>query len=259
MSEREDDPRSVAVDQLRALGLSAYAARTYVALVGLGEGTARDVSERVEVPRTRVYDAVEELSERGLVDVQRASPKRFCPVSVETTGRHFERTYATRVNRLREALEDVDHQPGSDEQRGVWTVTGRTAVADRVLEFLATAEREVIYMTVDELLTDEVVDGLRAADDRGVRVGLAPTDDAVRRRIRAAVGAVETVDTTWDPTETPAGRVLLVDREQTLASVLVQDGTGGREETAIWGSGRTNSLVVVLRATFAPGLDVAGD
>jgi sugar-specific transcriptional regulator TrmB len=259
MSERADDPESVAVDQLRAMGLSAYAARTYVALVGLGEGTARDVSERVEVPRTRVYDAVEELRERGMVDVQRASPKRFCPVSVETTGRHFEREYTARVNRMREALEEIDGQPGSDEQRGVWTVTGRRAVTDRVLEFLAAAEREVVYMSVEELLTDEIVDALRTAEDRGVRVGLAPTDDAVRRRVRGAVEAVETVETSWDPTETPAGRVVLVDRERTLASVLVEDGAGGREETAIWGSGETNSLVVVLRATFAPGLDVTGD
>lgn len=237
------------------MGLSAYAARTYVALVGLGEGTARDVSERAEVPRTRVYDAVEELSERGLVDVQHATPKRFCPASAETTSRHFEREYASRVNHLREALDGVDHQPGSDEQRGVWTVTGRTAVTDRVLEFLAAAEREVVYMTVEELLTDEIVDTLRAARNRGVRIGLDPADDAVYRRIREAVGTVETVETSWDPTETPAGRVVLVDRERTLASVLVENGNGGREETAIWGSGRTNSLVVVLRATFAPRLD----
>jgi len=34
-------------------GLSEYAARTYVALVDLGEATAREVSDAADVPRTR--------------------------------------------------------------------------------------------------------------------------------------------------------------------------------------------------------------
>ncbi|MBX0298224.1 helix-turn-helix domain-containing protein [Haloarcula nitratireducens] len=44
-----------------ALGLNTYAARTFVALVSLDEGTAQDVSEVAEVPQTRVYDAADEL------------------------------------------------------------------------------------------------------------------------------------------------------------------------------------------------------
>jgi len=68
--DSSENSRAVAVEQLTALGLSTYAARTFVALVSLGKGTAQDVSEIADVPRTRVYDAVEELRERGLVDVQ---------------------------------------------------------------------------------------------------------------------------------------------------------------------------------------------
>jgi len=114
-----DQPRSVAVAQLESLGLSAYAARTFVALVGLGGGTAQEVSEASDVPRTRVYDAAEELRERGLVDVQQSTPKRFWPISVETAGRHFEREYTNRVNRLTGALDDLESPSRTEEQRGV--------------------------------------------------------------------------------------------------------------------------------------------
>ncbi|WP_189319205.1 hypothetical protein [Halolamina pelagica] len=56
----------------------------------------------------------------------------------------------------------------------------------------------------------------------------------------------------WDWADTPAGRLLMVDREKTLVSVLVDDGDApSRAETAIWGSGRANGLVVVLKAMFA--------
>lgn len=63
----------------------------------------------------------------------------------------------------------------------------------------------------------------------------------------------------WDWSDTPAGRLLMVDKEKTLVSVLV-DGNGDHppephDETAIWGSGSTNGLVVVLKALFNWQLD----
>jgi sugar-specific transcriptional regulator TrmB len=94
----------VAVTQLEQFGLSAYAARTFVALVRLGDGTARDVSATADIPRTRVYDAAEELRCHGLVEVEEASPKRFRPVTAVEAGREFEREYLDRVYALTEAL-----------------------------------------------------------------------------------------------------------------------------------------------------------
>ena len=51
-NETPERPRLEAIDQLEALGLSTYAARTFVGLVELGTGTAKSVSETVDVPRT---------------------------------------------------------------------------------------------------------------------------------------------------------------------------------------------------------------
>ena len=61
-------------------------------------------------------------------------------------------------------------------------------------------------------------------------------------------------------------RVLMVDDEQTLVSVLTNGpgqpagdaGDDDRFETAIWGAGETNSLVVVLKAIFTWRLDGSG-
>ncbi|WP_313694330.1 TrmB family transcriptional regulator [Halorarum halobium] len=135
-----DEPRSVVLEQLEAFGLSAYAVRTFAALVSLGDGTAQDVSDVADVPRTRVYDAVEELRTRRLVDVQQSTPKRFWPISSETAGRQFDREYSYRVDALVAALDELEPITRSEEQRGVWTVTGRRTVSDRVVEFIESAE-----------------------------------------------------------------------------------------------------------------------
>jgi len=255
----DDESRSDAVEKLTTLGLSTYAARMFVALTVLGDGTAQDVSEVVDVPRTRVYDAAAELQEFGLVDVQQATPKCFWAVSVDTAARQFERTHRRHVSDLKTALSGLEPAERTEEQRGVWTVTGRTTVDDRVVEFVDGAEEEVVYTTAAGLLTDGVVDSLLAASDRGVTIRLAGMSPSATDRIREQLPGATAFESMWDWADTPAGRLLMVDRERTLVSVLV-DGDGEHppeplDETAIWGSGEANGLVVVLRALFTWQLD----
>ncbi len=252
-------PRSAALEQLEAFGLSAYAAQTFVALVSLGEGTAQDVSAVSEVPRTRVYDAAGELHDHGLVDIQHSNPRRFAPISAETTGRKFQQEFAHRVNVLTDALDNLEPVSRSAEQRGVWTVTGQEAVTDRVVTFIEEATDEIVYMTVEDLLTEECLDALRAAADHGVTVRLAGVSSAVQEDIQQEIPEIEPFESIWEWADLPAGRLLMVDQEKTLASVLVS-GNGNhlpepRDETAIWGTGETNSLVVVLKALFTWQLD----
>ena len=249
-----DQPWNAAIEQLETFGLSSYAARTYVALVSLGEGTAQDVSRVSTVPRTRVYDAAEELSERGLVDVRRTTPKRFWPISAETAGRQFMQDYNYRVNRLVEALDALEPRSATTEQRGVWTVDGRDTVTNRVVDIIGEATDEVVFMTVGELLTDDVLDRLRAASERGVSIKVAEMSNSVESDIRTTVPDAELFDSLWVWSDTSAGRLLMVDQDKTLVSVLAPSNADRsdepRDETAIWGAGEQNSLVVVLKAIF---------
>lgn len=248
------DPRSVAVEQLEHFGLSRYAARTFVALSSLGSGTARDISEVSDVPRSRVYDAAEELHQLGFVDIQDGSPKRFWAISAETVSTSLEQTYQHRRTRLREALDDLAPKELRSEQHGVWTVSGADHVSTRVGEFFAEAEDEIVYMTVEDLLTEELIDALATAADRGVSIELAGISPPVQERIQHRIPGARLFESLWVWSDTSAGRLLMVDGEQTLISAMVngpeEDHTAPRSETAIWGKGSANSLVVVLRAIF---------
>ncbi|MFB6299550.1 MAG: helix-turn-helix domain-containing protein [Halobacteriales archaeon] len=50
-------------------------------------GTARDISEQVDVPRTRVYEAMRALEEMGLIQIQHSTPQEFqaAPIQEATT------------------------------------------------------------------------------------------------------------------------------------------------------------------------------
>ncbi len=255
------DPQSAAIEQLEKFGLSSYAARTFVALASLDTATARDVSRVSDVPRTRVYDAVEELHDRGLVDIQQSSPKKFWAISAETASRTFEHELQHRTAVLQTALSELEPAERRAEQRGVWTVSGQPAVAERVLEFFASAEEEIVYMTVEDLLTEDLIERLSGAADRGVSIKLAGISPKVQERIQDAIPGATMFESLWVWSDTSAGRLMMVDGRKTLVSALVNgedpSPSDPRSETAIWGEGDTNSLVVVLKAIFTWQLDTA--
>ena len=64
-----------AIEVLQQLGLKEYEARCFVGLTRLTSGTAKQLSEQTEVPRTRVYDAIRMLEAQRLVEIQHSSPQ----------------------------------------------------------------------------------------------------------------------------------------------------------------------------------------
>ena len=201
-----------------------------------------------------MYDATGELHERGLIDVHQTSPKEFWSISSETTGRSFEQEFQQRAQILRTALDEIEPAERRAEQRGVWTVNGQAAVTNRVLEFFETAEDEIVYMTVEALLTDDLIDALSAANERGVRIKIGGISTEVQERIQADIPDAEMFESLWVWSDTPAGRLMMADNRKTLASALVngEDASASdpRAETAIWGDGTNNRLVVVLKANL---------
>lgn len=133
-------------------------------------------------------------------------------------------------------------------------MTGRDTVTQRVVALVSTADDEVVYTTAEEALAGEIIESLASASDRGVSIRLAETSQFAEHRFEEGLPDARRVESLWDWSDTPAGRLLVVDRERTLVSVLA-DGSGEqppepRDETAIRGAGPANSLVVVPKALF---------
>ena len=247
--DSQTQPHAAAIAQLEWFNLSTYAARTFVALSGLGTGTAKAVSETAEVPRTRVYDAVDELHEAGLVDVRESSPREFMAVSAETLRRKLDADTRRRLSTLTTALAALEPVDRRVEQRGIWTVGEEAAVVDRLLEFFAAADDEICYLAGDEYLSEAIVEGLSAAADRGVAITLGGLSEARLAELRTELPEADRID---DASRSPpaVSRLLLVDGSRTLVSVEVGSPP---TERAIWGAGDTNSLVVIFKSMF--GLD----
>lgn len=243
-----------AVDALTDLGLSTYAARAFVGLQKLGVSTASEVAGVVDVPRSQVYGAMDELEGLGLVDVQEGSPRRYRPVGVEAARELLYERLKRDADAAFDYLETVRGERAGEEGReAIWTTGGRANVTARVTSLVGDAESEVLYATGDPALVEgAVADALEAAAEHGVTVTVASAVPEVREAAAAAGLRTIAVDEENNP-EAGVGRVLVVDDDTVLLSVLPSAGIGDTAtESAFWsdGSGFATLLAGLVRERF---------
>lgn len=250
-----------AAEALVQLGLTEYEAKCFVALVRVEQGTAKEVSQLSDVPRSRVYDTVERLHRRGLVDVQQSEPRQYRAVSKKEALKRLREDYDDSLEAAGTALETVESAE-SQEDKGMWAIADADQVSDRIRTLLDDAEEDVHFILADKTtLEDDVVDRLTAASDRGVTVVVEVPSEEVRDSIREAVPDSHVVvsaglQETHQVVEKWPGQLLMVDRRAVLASgVEKSDLPGIPKETAVWSNGHNHGFAAWIRELLGDRLE----
>lgn len=264
--------RDRAVELLQQLGLKEYEAKAFVALTRLPHGTAKEISEISDVPRTRVYDAVRVLETKGLVEIQHSNPQKFRALSVDETAETLRQEYESRTDELREALDDVEPVGEDDDidvTHEVWGLSGRAAITNRTRQLIREAESDLTLVVGDEdVVTDDLLADLRAVQDRGVTVVVGTVDATLCERIEEALPGAEVFVSGLDWLSEPGSpedrteidRLLLVDGTTMLVSSFRKDHSGERShQQAVFGRGFDNGLVTIVRRLMATRRAAFGD
>ncbi|WP_331235240.1 TrmB family transcriptional regulator [Natronorarus salvus] len=255
-----------AIEVLQQLGLKEYEARCFVGLSRLHNGTAKQLSEMTDVPRTRIYDAIRVLEAQGLVEIQHSSPQQFRAVPLEEATETLRDQYEARVERLHDALDTVEIVDTDDEEpvQQVWAMSGRDAIENRTNDLIGKATDEIVLVIGDDLLmTPDLVDALNEVSN-GADLLVGALSDSLQDEIQMAVPDATTFisglewlhgeNATMD--DTAIGRLLLIDRSTILVSSIIPDT---KKEQAVFGEGFGNGLVVIARRLMAQGLLLARD
>ena len=256
----DDDKIKAAADGLQKLGLKKYEAEVFVGLSQLGVGTAKEISELTDVPRTRVYDSVRVLESEGLVEVQHTNPKKFRSVSLDEATKTLRDMYDRQIQRVEDSLSDLEKvKPNRESVQEVWSLSGSGLVETRANTLIDEAESEVVLVIGNEsLLTDELSKSLKRLD-RDIDLFVGTLSEEVREKVKSEVPRAETFESglEWIQAESmeedriDIGRLLLVDRSSILVSSIEPDTL---EEYAVFGEGVGNGLLLIARRIMAKGL-----
>ena len=178
---------------LRDLGVGGSATDTFCALVGMADATAADLVRKTRIPDSKIYYALDELVERGLVEVQAGKPKTYRvvpPKEVEIRLAKMvqadydrRRAAAVRVGSLLEPLRAGTKAPSMDV---AYIVKGLPNVVARAQSLIASARDDVVLLASDEALFRKLEEGLARTSRRRVRLRLALPEVRVAKELEKA-------------------------------------------------------------------------
>ncbi len=241
------------MDALKTIGLNKYERNLWAALLSRGASTAGELSDISNVPRSRCYDVLESLAERGFVVIQPGKPMKYVAINprealervkkkiqehaVELGNKIDRFTKSNSLKELERLHKENIKTMKPEEMTGA--LKGRYAVLQQMESMLKKARKSVKLITTETGLAELAENHasiLKKASDSGVKVQIAApinknTVDTAKELSKYAqlrdIGEVEFV-------EKMIGRFLVVDGEEFILSLTDDTKTHPTQDVALW-------------------------
>ncbi len=138
------------IQKLKSFGLTEYQARVYLTLLDLGTAAGSQIPAASRVPRTRVYETMQQLHEKGLVQILPEKPLRYKPVAFSSYLRHLAEDHRRKAEQITSSAASLAREFSVSasrvpEERGRFeAIYGRRNVRDRLVDMYRHAETEII-------------------------------------------------------------------------------------------------------------------
>ena len=245
-------PKSVAsqkvMDLLSTIGLNSYERKLYVTLVSKGSSTAGNLSELSGVPRSRTYDVLESLADKGFVILQNGKPIKYVAIgpreAMERAKAKYKEDYENATDRIDRAKKsDVVKEMEELFETGVETVStadltgslkGRHAMHQQLETMLKKASSHVYILTSEKGLEEIATNHsqlLKNASKRGVKVKIAAP-------IGTGSGASEAIKPFAEVRSIKGkkldGRFAVADGKEAIVALTHDEKTHPTQDTHLW-------------------------
>ena len=156
------------IELLQHFGLSANAAKAYVALLKYNPSTGYEISSQSGIPRSAIYSILNRLESIGIVNSVSGSPKKFIPLAPSSLLEHFDHSHKDRIDELKESIEKVDID---EEAFDFWHIHGYRNLVLKLRETINNAN-EKVFISAWKREIDSVKKELLDAEKRDLKITL---------------------------------------------------------------------------------------
>ena len=131
------------VHLLKGIGLTMYEAQAYVTLTSLISATAVDISEKSNIPRSKIYDVLKKLNEKDFIEIEDGRPLTYNVKSpVEVLSREKEKINS-KIDDTITRLTNVYENGMSQVQAPIWRIYGVEKIINQEVEIIKRSKTSV--------------------------------------------------------------------------------------------------------------------
>lgn len=156
-------------DNLKQLGFNEYEARVYVEMLHqIDPLTAYEIGKLSGVPRSKVYEVVDNLRRKQFVVQIEDNPKKYLPVDPEEVFSSIEKSFRTSVNFVKEELNHLERGETIDY---IFNIFGKETIIERSKQMIRSASSSIL-IAVDRLMLDVLYKELESAERSGIELSI---------------------------------------------------------------------------------------
>ncbi len=196
---RETIARDRLVSRLKELGISTHEALVYVTLLTHPNITASAICKETGIPDSKIYYALDGLSKKAMLIVQRGNPNFYRPLSPKEALSNLKQQMTESLNEeIKEAdvLVDLltpmyDSAEDEGELEVAYIIRGQKNIINRMKTLIETAQREVTIFMYHPSILEELKDSLLTANQkRKVKLNIAATQEVLEKADISGLGGV---------------------------------------------------------------------
>lgn len=136
--------------KMKELGLTDYQGRVYLTLLDLGVSKASQIPTLSRVPRTRIYSTMNQLHEKGLVEIIPESPIKYKPVHIEDFLERVAESHRQSADEIADKKDLLMNEFAvraiveAEETGRFEAIYGRRNVRDRLNRMYEESEKEIL-------------------------------------------------------------------------------------------------------------------
>lgn len=238
------------MDALKTIGLNLYERKLWTALLAKGTAAAGELSQMSNVPRSRTYDTLESLAEKGFVMVQSGKPVKFVAIKPDEALEMVKKKIEADTEEMKKRLDDLKKSSMTRELSDLFgkglktivpeeltgTIKGRTQMSHQMSSMIRGASKSIHIVTspdgLRELSTNHF-DNLKKAKSRGVDVRIASMVNDNCRDAAKSLGSVASVKS-FDANAPVKGNFVVIDGSELMFSLTEQGKVHDTQHVAVW-------------------------
>jgi sugar-specific transcriptional regulator TrmB len=239
------------MDALKGIGLNLYERKLWVAFLARGTSTAGELSEIANVPRSRSYDILQSLTDKGFVTAQPSKPLKYVAMAPEQALERAKKKMEEDFKIAQDRMDDLKSSPVLKELNEIFTkglkvvapeeftgaLKGRYSVYQQMTSMFKEAGKKINILTTPEGLNDlheHHFDILKKANDKGVDIKiLANVNEKCVDAVKALNGVAE-VRNVNDKEVPISGRFAIVDGKELVLSLTDHKTVHATQDLAMW-------------------------
>ncbi len=176
------------VQGLKNLNLSTYEAEVYAALLAHPSMSASALCKETGISDTKIYYALDGLSEKGMLIILNSSPKIYKPVPPKEAISNLKQRLTEKLKEeLKEAdvLEDIlipiyENADKQDELEVAYIINGKINIENKMKALIRTAKKEITFFVSYPMLFRDLEQALRESQNRRIKLNVAMTEHMLK-------------------------------------------------------------------------------